>query len=196
MLLSHSFCQPRGALLLMCVVTSVWLLNNIYLHLNYTFPTFGLHVFKAVPLTNLSAANSTLGVCHCNLVYIFCADDNRQFQVILAVSSEDPNDIHAWRRDGLVKAANRTGLSLEIPHQPDVLYKNMKKLMNGPFVDVTVNGSSSGGEKPKSLPSEGQAQAWLAHLHLLDQYALGSSSIPSLSLTSSSVSLRITSVRL
>ncbi|MCJ1282602.1 hypothetical protein MMC26_001927 [Xylographa opegraphella] len=94
--------------------------------------------------TDLTAGNATLG-----------------FQAIISVSAENRNDAHAWRQDGLIKAANRTGLFVHIPRQRDVTFKELKDLRDG-----KVDGDGKAVEDSPH-PNEGQALAWLAHINTL-----------------------------
>ncbi|MCJ1248966.1 hypothetical protein MMC30_006187 [Trapelia coarctata] len=130
-----------SVLLLLCIGASIW-------RLTYIVPGSSIHRLRELvhhtgsdkPL-DPSAANATLG-----------------FQTILALSAEDQNSTHAWRRSGLVRAANRTNLHIEIPPQRDYTFKELKALRDG-----------KPGEEDVDKPSEGQALAWLGHLDLLQR---------------------------
>ncbi|MCJ1476692.1 hypothetical protein MMC13_005360 [Lambiella insularis] len=92
---------------------------------------------------DLSAGNSTLG-----------------FGIILAVSSNKTEET-AWRQDGLVAAANRTGLDITIPPQPVFANADLRQLTDGKEGDF-------------GLPQVGHAQAWLGHVHVLKNFLASS----------------------
>ncbi|KAI1259558.1 glycosyltransferase family 25 protein [Xylariaceae sp. FL1019] len=92
------------------------------------------HQTQSKPLSpRESAANETLG-----------------FHKVLALSPKP-----SWRTRGLEAAASLTGLSINIPVQP----QNPPELVEA-FRGIRVDGSDK-------HPSEGSARAWVAHLDLL-----------------------------
>ena len=93
-----------------------------------------------------------------------------QFQVILSVSAENQNSTHAWRRPGLIRAANRTNLQINIPSQRDYTFKELKAIRDGKLSEEGV-----------AKPGESQALAWLGHLDALQRYNSCRSLILSLS---------------
>ena len=78
-----------------------------------------------------------------------------QFQTIYAVSADDPNDATAWRRTGLLAAAERTGLQIEVPAQRAPSEESIRRLQQG--------------KETEKRPGDGGARAWLAHLDVLDR---------------------------
>ena len=73
------------------------------------------------------------------------------------MSGEDPSARLAWRRKGLVAAANRTGLSLHI--------EETHKLSDAEIDFVHKIKLKSG-----KNPTGGSALAWAAHTRVLRQY--------------------------
>ncbi|OJD37671.1 glycosyltransferase family 25 protein [Diplodia corticola] len=86
---------------------------------------------------NIEAANATLG-----------------FQTIIAISSEDTSKPGAWRQHGLLAAANRTGLAINVHQSRHVSDKELHAFMQH---------KSKSGESPRT----GSARAWLAHVDAL-----------------------------
>ncbi|KAF2145792.1 glycosyltransferase family 25 protein [Aplosporella prunicola CBS 121167] len=72
------------------------------------------------------------------------------FQRIIAISSEDQSSPTAWRQRGLIAAANRTGLSIDIHQSRDVSEKELQEFQDS-------------GSKYTEKPGTGSALAWLAH---------------------------------
>ncbi|MCJ1259563.1 hypothetical protein MMC24_007402 [Lignoscripta atroalba] len=89
---------------------------------------------------DLSAGNSTLG-----------------FGAILTVSANSTSDT-AWRKEGLIAAANKTGLDIQIPIQPVFSKKEVVRL--------THSTSRIQFQRPKV----GNALAWLGHVHILKSF--------------------------
>ncbi|KAK8166599.1 hypothetical protein IWX90DRAFT_217644 [Phyllosticta citrichinensis] len=85
-----------------------------------------------------SLANATLG-----------------FQTIIAISSEDQSSPTAWRQQGLLAAAERTGLHIEI-HQS-------RRISDDELAAFRGRKSPINGERP----GIGSARAWIAHLDAL-----------------------------
>ena len=73
------------------------------------------------------------------------------------MSGEDPSGRLAWRRKGLIAAANRTGLLLHI--------EETHKLSDAE-VDFVHNITLKNGKNPGG----GSAMAWAAHTRVLRQY--------------------------
>ncbi|MCJ1292566.1 hypothetical protein MMC34_004117 [Xylographa carneopallida] len=135
-------------LILFLILILVWQVAHFIPSGSYRLPNFRdivKHVGQHDPV-DWTAGNATLG-----------------FQAIISVSAENRNDAHAWRQDGLINAANRTGLIVHIPHQRDVTFKELKDLRDG---EVDVDGDGEADEDIRH-PSEGQALAWLAHIDTL-----------------------------
>ncbi|KAL1622816.1 hypothetical protein SLS54_004836 [Diplodia seriata] len=76
------------------------------------------------------------------------------FQTIIAISSEDPSKPGAWRQHGLLAAANRTGLEVNVHQSRHVPDDELHAFMQH---------TSKSGESPRI----GSARAWLAHLDAL-----------------------------
>lgn len=74
----------------------------------------------------------------------------RQFEAILALSPYS-----SWRTRGLQAAANATGLDIQIPPQPPI------------HADI-VTAFTSLGSEDRAHPNPGSAQAWIAHLKLIE----------------------------
>ncbi|MCJ1318438.1 hypothetical protein MMC15_003766 [Xylographa vitiligo] len=133
-------------LILFFILILIWQIAHFIPPGSYNLPNFQdivIHAGHRDPV-DLSAGNATLG-----------------FQAIISVSAENRNDAHAWRQEGLIKAANRTGIIVHIPPQRDVTFKELKDLRDG---KVDSNGSF---DEESAHPSEGQALAWLAHINTL-----------------------------
>ena len=77
--------------------------------------------------------------------------DRAQFQPILAVSGENQTEPGAWRQQGLRKAAERSGIHIQIHQQSTVTAKEL--------IDFRGNGEVH--------PGEGSALAWMGHLETL-----------------------------
>ncbi|OJJ52371.1 hypothetical protein ASPSYDRAFT_62883 [Aspergillus sydowii CBS 593.65] len=72
------------------------------------------------------------------------------FEAILALSPYS-----SWRTRGLQAAANATGLDIQIPPQP-------------PIATDIVTAFASLGSEDRAHPNSGSAQAWIAHLKLIE----------------------------
>jgi hypothetical protein len=72
----------------------------------------------------------------------------------VATSIEDQNDPKSWRRKGLLAAANRTGLHIEIPPP---IYASSEEI---DFIMTVGNGP---------FPKKGSAYAYHAHLKKLQR---------------------------
>lgn len=112
----------------------------------------GLPSYKALR-TQQDLANATLGVSsHSLMCIVVLHSDISQFGSIIAISSEDQTNPTAWRQKGIVKAANRTGLMINIANQPKPDPKDIQELQK-----------TAG----KLAPNDGPAAAWLGHLNTL-----------------------------
>ncbi|MCJ1350942.1 MAG: hypothetical protein MMC33_000924 [Icmadophila ericetorum] len=74
----------------------------------------------------------------------------------MAISAKKTN-LTAWRQDGLLAAAKRTGLHITIPQQPVFSEDEIKELMQAPGIV---------GQNFK----RGHALAWLGHLHAVKAF--------------------------
>ncbi|MCJ1385904.1 hypothetical protein MMC17_009028 [Xylographa soralifera] len=134
-------------LILFFILILIWQITHFIPLGSYSLPNLHdivNHAGRHDPV-DLTAGNATLG-----------------FQAIVSVSAENRNDAHAWRQDGLIKAANRTGLVIHIPRQKDVTFKELKDLRDG---KADGDGRT---DKDSPHPNEGQALAWLAHINILN----------------------------
>ncbi|KAK7549405.1 hypothetical protein IWX49DRAFT_32933 [Phyllosticta citricarpa] len=77
------------------------------------------------------------------------------FQTIIAISSEDQSSPTAWRQRGLLAAAERTGLHVEI--------RQSRRIPDDELAAFRARKSPTNGERPRT----GSARAWIAHLDAL-----------------------------
>ncbi|KAL1646823.1 hypothetical protein SLS58_002958 [Diplodia intermedia] len=85
---------------------------------------------------------------------LFGGQESVEFQTIIAISSEDSSKPGAWRQHGLLAAANRTGLEVNVHQSRHVPDDELHAFMQH---------TSKSGESPRI----GSARAWLAHLDAL-----------------------------
>ncbi|KAI1772261.1 hypothetical protein F4818DRAFT_454124 [Hypoxylon cercidicola] len=107
-------------------------------------------MLSATPTWPPDARRVLLSFRHSSKAVAAPSNSTLGFERIVVVSSGS-----SWRVDGLTRAAELTGLDLDIPLQPNWSYEEVDK-----FRGLT-------GQQPHSNLGRGQAKCWLGHLNAL-----------------------------